>query len=264
MSSKHIAFCINDSYIDILPKLIESFKRFHNEWDYSFHFFVNGDISKLQWLLSDQIIHSTYYMMSDNLASDLKICWYLGKSTYYRLYIPTLIDHSIDMILYLDADIIFNGSIEKLRNQPNDNYYVSWCLESPKSWYINCGVLMINTKKRRDENISDWIINYIVENPDKIMIADQDGINNYLGQEKILYLDLNYNFNLWYSYNYSTDNAKIIHYNGKKKPRNIWCIHQSHHVVYKYISVPRYIQCCNTIIVIIAKIAYFLKYKLFS
>lgn len=75
---------------------------------------------------------------------------------------------------------------------------------------------MINAKKWRENKTSESIVNYIIQNSDKIEIADQDGINNYLGQERILYLDNTYNFNLRYSYNINSKNAKIIHYNGKK------------------------------------------------
>ena len=121
--------------------------------------------------------------------------------TYYRLLIPEIL-YQFEKVIYLDSDIIVLGDINKLFEMELGNkalgavhemnkkaMYVSlmWgikpCRELGiplKSHYFNAGVLLLNLKKWRDENISKRIFDYFQKYEKYVYFHDQDGLNAVL------------------------------------------------------------------------------------
>lgn len=79
---------------------------------------------------------------------------------YYRISIPDLVSINLEMILYLNADIIINGDLTDLWNiNISDNYLaavqnlftdyarsVIFKTDARPSYYFNSGVLLLNLK----------------------------------------------------------------------------------------------------------------------
>ena len=106
-----------------------------------------------------------FYGMGKNFISYKNIVF--SQSTYYRLLLPIIVD--TDRIIYLDGDTLTLKDLTKMYNSDFDNNYVlgvlgiaSWGLDylgiKAKNW-INVGVLLINSKKIRDENKCFDLIN---------------------------------------------------------------------------------------------------------
>lgn len=119
---------------------------------------------------------------------DLKICRHLGIETYYRFY---LIENlGLRKLLYLDGDMVVEGNILEIFDLKFKNN-IFFAVKDPGGSelrkkifnipegnpYFNAGVLFIDCEKWRKERITDKVIKYMLNNPEKLEFADQDGLN---------------------------------------------------------------------------------------
>jgi lipopolysaccharide biosynthesis glycosyltransferase len=136
--------------------------------------------------------------------------FHLKTPAYYRLAIPDLLDAAIDKVLYLDCDLIVQDDISHLWNVDISHHYLA-AVESvgiERGYHLhdtktrlkipvgnrifNSGVMIINLAQWRKDNIHHKIVEFILHNPDKIRLADQDGLNALLS-DKWLSLPLRWN-----------------------------------------------------------------------
>lgn len=140
---------------------------------------------------------------------------YKSRFTYMALIRGALtkIFPNLDTILSLDVDVIINENISELWDLDLTNYYLAAVQESLKynrTNYINAGVMLLNLKKLRQENIDNIIINAL--NTQYFKFDVQDCYSKYCYQ-KTLILPADYNFNEYTDYQLAK-NRKIIHYAG--------------------------------------------------
>ena len=179
--------------------------------------------------------------------------------SYFRLFLPEVLPDNVEQIIYLDGDISGEGDIEELWNIPigehalmavSEMFYEAHYVSSPlalhtfkklnipeKSKYFNAGVLKINIKKWKENNIAKRIIDYLIENKDEVLWHDQDGLNAVLWndwgelpsewnvmtalfrEEDFARIDMSKETAC-----YIMKNPKIIHYtNSKEKPWKETC-----------------------------------------
>ena len=169
---------------------------------------------------------------------------------YNRLLIPWLIKNE-DKILYLDVDLIINDDLYELYNINIENYLIGASLATDvileidnyipnffenfnlnKDEYINSGVLLINSKKFRELNLLDDLLNKTKHN---FPAVDQDILNIVCENQKYI---LNKNYNVTYGINYFINkysniidindfveyyfNPIIFHYTDYHKPWNFY------------------------------------------
>lgn len=167
-----------------------------------------------------------------------------------RLVCDKILPSNVEKILYLDGDTIVIDSLSELYNTDLENCYIGACIEPTVDKqrknglglkdhpYYNSGVLLIDLKKCRKDNIFPNIVEYYINNKDKIFAPDQDAINGYL-KGKIYTLAPKYNFvNSFKFYPYkvldkiagekcfvdlesykdSLNNPVIIHFLGEERP----------------------------------------------
>jgi len=166
------------------------------------------------------------------------------KEIYYRIFAARYLPDDIDRILYLDPDIIVNGSITQLYNLPLDNYYFAAASHigtflqkvnelrldmEPDTPYINSGVMLMNLKRLRAEQRYEDVFEFIETHKHLLILPDQDILSSLYGT-KILALDpFRYNmterlfcqhapFEKELTLNWVRANSVIIHYCGRNKP----------------------------------------------
>lgn len=154
-----------------------------------------------------------------------------SRQAYYRYLIP-FIKPNLDKALYLDCDVAVNSSLLELYQTDLKNAFCAVCKEENNSYleinckntevknYFNSGVMLINCKKWREENIFEKLI----ENTDflfkenRLKFLDQDALN-YTFRENVIFIDLKFNFQ---SNNMKAKKPKtlpaIIHYSSRRKP----------------------------------------------
>lgn len=117
----------------------------------------------------------------ESVKNKMKLRDYYTVSIYFRLFIPTLFPE-YDKAIYLDSDIVVNQDIAKLYNVDIGQnyvgavldeavysskefvYYIREALDITEKQYFNSGVLIMNLKKFRDNDIEndfyDWVNSY--------------------------------------------------------------------------------------------------------
>lgn len=194
----------------------------------------------------------------ENYMSRRKNYNYISIETYFRFFIPELLPQ-YDKVLYLDADLIVMDDLSKLYNfnidkfamgviqdmnmeisvkhenfmtskQLNIREYIINILKKKNLKYFNAGVLLLNLKKFRENNISNKLLEFAEENS-PLEFQDQDILNAVL-EDMVIYLDSKWNLfkDLDFYINYQNDknrikeikkcfkNPGIIHYIGENKP----------------------------------------------
>ena len=153
---------------------------------------------------------------------NLNMQWNISISSYARLFISSMLPDSIDKALYFDCDTIIVNKLDELWNTDMESSYVAGISDTVSSAiksavginkdgnYINAGMLLINLKKWRQNNIQDKFIKFI-ENKNGCVIHHDQGVIN-----GVLYRGLKVlkpNFNLMTVY-YTMEREDIISYYG--------------------------------------------------
>jgi len=163
---------------------------------------------------------------------------------YYRIFAAKYLPENLDRILYLDPDIIVNGSIRELYELEMDNHFFAAASHIGKALravngirlnmeedapYINSGVMLMNLEVLRWEQNYEDVFEFIEKRKKLLMLPDQDIISSLYGS-RILALDpYRYNmterlyrmhspFDRSMTLDWVRDNAVIIHYCGRNKP----------------------------------------------
>lgn len=157
--------------------------------------------------------------------------------TYYRLILPWLLPDE-DRVLYMDPDIIINGSLDTLWKMELDGASLAAARDrlimllgtkarselKKNTVYVNCGVTLMDLKRIREEKSQEEILSFLIARGADFSFLDQD-IINILWEGKIKQIDDAYNLNpnILYLKEYlkipwNTRSWKIIHYMGPDKP----------------------------------------------
>lgn len=187
---------------------------------------------------------------------------YISLAAYYRLFLCELLPKETERVLYVDCDIVVNGSLKDLWNWKfspkaciaaleeqeklkNDRTKI---LQYPiKYSYFNSGVMLINLTEMRQVYSASEAIRYIEEKTNIIKYHDQDVLNFFFHDKKDFF-PLKYNVmdiyllrraQLPQRYTHeiaSLRNPTIIHFSGPIKPWFKECNHPYKELYYYYLS----------------------------
>lgn len=151
---------------------------------------VNAGITTLNWLAMDIVIPKGMELPFDRSSYPLNI--------YMRLFIPYFIPEEIEYVLYLDVDMIVLGDVTTIFENDLQDKVIAAVLDPriitfDNSWggvlnykalglpgttrYFNTGLLLMNTKKWREQNVTKKIIECIDDNKKFANYPDQYGLN---------------------------------------------------------------------------------------
>jgi len=246
LTKMNILLSTDSNYIPIVKALLNSLFDNNRDCAISIHL-LHSKLDEDE--LSDinntiQLYNGKFYSYKLDISSyGDTICkpTRLPMETYYRLFCLDYLPRSVKKVLYLDCDIIINGSIKELYNvdisrlmfaaaddfhevlnYPPD-YWVCQIVDGylPKTHkYVNAGVLLMNIDRLRQVMTTKEIISMIEELGDIIVFHDQDFIN-YLFYKHIYHVDYKlYNYfpvyGDWEELEYMQ--PAIIHFAGFFKP----------------------------------------------
>lgn len=120
-------------------------------------------------------------------------------SAYYRLSLPQILKNE-DKIIYIDVDVIIQQDLKSLYEFDLGNNYLgavkayinpeyAKSIDCDPLFYFNSGVLLMNLKAFRENNLAKEI-NSLINN--KFTYQDQD-ILNLICKNKVLFLPIEYN-----------------------------------------------------------------------
>lgn len=166
------------------------------------------------------------------------------QEIYYRIFAAKYLPETLDRVLYLDPDIIVNGSLKTLYEMPMEDYYFAAASHigefmravnglrldmDEESPYINSGVMLMNLQRLRKEQNYEDVFRFIEKRKNFLLLPDQDIISSLYGS-KIYTLDtFRYNmterlykmhapFERDLDMDWIRKNSVIIHYCGRNKP----------------------------------------------
>ena len=208
---------------------------------------LNSNQLQIQWVKPDHL-----------QLQGLALTRYLTIAAYYRLLLPEVLPATVEKAIYLDCDMIVKGDIEALwQIDIGDNYVlavqddnqltVSMAIGlrnyqalglNPDQKYFNSGLLVVNLKQWREDDLGRKVLAFSQENGDYIQDADQDGLNAVIagrwGQLNPQWNQLPriYTYTCWQdspydesSYTALRDRPYIIHYTNAPKPWQYGCQH---------------------------------------
>ena len=122
----------------------------------------------------------------------------ISKTAYFRLFMTEIVPNDVDNLLYLDCDTMVLNSLDELAcfqlkgacgavAEPTAKLMKKKISLKKDDIYFNSGVLLVNLKKWREENITQKFVDYMEKKNGKISFEDQGVINHVLrGQIDIL------------------------------------------------------------------------------
>ncbi len=250
-STINIAFSCNNQWADKLAVTIVS-TLLHASKNDTYRFFIlDGEITeankkKLAKIKSKINFQIEYIPVNKKLFANAPLGHHFTVETYYRLKLPSLID--VDKLLYMDVDTLVKKDIKELFEIDLENYYAGAVIDEssyykhihklPVKKYFNAGVLLLNLKKIREDNLEEKFFEFINNHSDLISWVDQCVLNAVF-DENVKFLDRKFNFQHHGSlepiknlYNKQKKEVIILHYVAQKKP---WNFEKSIELVFEYL-----------------------------
>ena len=199
----HVCFATNDRYAPHAAALVVSImsNKFSSE-EIIFYFFSDKTSLHVQNAfreMSEQwgfVLH--IIEVSDELFKDFS--QFNGSRTpYFRILIDRMLPQQLNKVLYLDCDMIVVTSLSPLWETDISGKYAAVVAEAvsvshmPTSHpYFNSGMMLLNLKKYRDDNISEKAIQWGKTYPDRVRYADQC-IFNGVFNGNVVYMSCKWN-----------------------------------------------------------------------
>lgn len=198
----------------------------------------------------------TVLNIDPSLFIDFRITHHIQHATYFRLCMADILPSDVDKALYLDSDLVVDGSVsdladiqmgEEYLHGVEHNFKLKYKLHlalfgiPPESDYFNAGVMLINLKRWRQEGLTKKLMAFALEKKDDILWWDQDVLNILLRDGwKKMHPKFNY---IWEIMESESDEKVIkeaqaepviIHYTRSVKPWHSNSYHPHRDLYHKY------------------------------
>lgn len=202
-----IVYICDEDYLFPTIVSIRSLKR-NSRKEFLYHIFiVVRDISELNKNLLLQ--------EADRDQIDIKICYsktdyrsipykhdYISVITFAKFELASILQH-LDRVLYVDSDVLFRKGFEDIVAYNIDNVYVAAVKDMPVyedghlsglglHEYFNAGVMYLNLKKIRNENVEISFFEY-AKKQKHFKYAEQDTLN-VVFKENVLFIHPQFKF----------------------------------------------------------------------
>lgn len=261
----NIVFCTDRNYIQHLGAALVSLLVNNRDQTFTIYIISSGmsakDKRNIDAIIEGYDCTVRHITVSDDLFVTLATEHPMyPKGIYYRLLIASLIDEK--KLLYLDCDMIINGSIRPLYDQEFGDAYVCAIEDpgfdrhrqlrmDPSARYFNSGMMLINLAKWKETHLQERVIEFIENNPDAIWFPDQCGLNSIInGQWKKVPLKYNQQSSIFSEgfdeqfdcfspeeLREARTNPVIIHYTSGSKPWHFRNAHPYKSLYWKYLKM---------------------------
>ncbi|APS31929.1 lipopolysaccharide 1,3-galactosyltransferase [Pectobacterium brasiliense] len=250
----NIAFGTDEKFIYGCAIAIASILLKNPDYCLCFHVFTDklsdGDKARFQEMAEQYNTTINIYIVDCSWLKTLPETKLWSYAIYFRFIIADYFYQILDRVLYLDADIICNGSLQELIKLDISSHIAAAVLDGDSSWwenraqklqqprlsngYFNSGVLLIEINNWHQASVTENSMRFLIDPEMKKVIThpDQDVLNILLAGN---FHQLNNKYNTQFSINYelkysngesaptpiSTETV-FIHYIGPTKPWHKW------------------------------------------
>lgn len=239
MNTIHLALTFDDYYTEHSIVLMTSILSNKSDEEVHFHIVEGGlGVNSKSKLLELKDCKVDFYKVDPKIFEKYKKSDYYPVSMLYTMILPDLIN--VDKLIYLDSDVVVNSSLKELWEIDLEDNYVAAVEDAngkkyskryglkADSKFFNTGLMLINCKKWREENIPQHSVEIAIKNTGTRFGYDQTVLNQ-LFEGKVKFLDLKWNLqycpiNVWATYDDKQEyknaikNPCVIHYVGDYKP----------------------------------------------
>lgn len=241
-------YCFDENYQ--IPAFCSIYSILENV-DEKVNFYLLQDVEVDNLKVPQKILNhknlNQVYKYKINLQTEFPnlIDVHVSEATYYRLFLEDYIKESVELLIYVDCDVIcVSNPIKEIDHFKNilisekktiaafpesglSNYgFKSFGIK--KNNYFNAGIMLINLQKWKESNLKNEFIKIIEKYQNRLNYWDQDVMNIYFNGKYVRFTEsLNYKIEMTSNQNYEhTDkeilrNVKLIHFSGKFKPWSI-------------------------------------------
>lgn len=229
-----VIYASDDSFVKVMG--ISIISLLENNKKHNFRISVlDSEISNQNKRLINKIIDSyenvvLRFVKINNVETELGVRLYLDRgsiSQYYRLFIADIFKGYNGRVLYLDCDTVIVDDIQELMTLDLSNNVIAALKDAFSRHYrknielkdndimFNSGVMLIDLKKWREEDIENRIIVFLKKYKGKVQQGDQ-GVLNAVLSSKTATLSPKFNLvSIFYDLNYE----QILSY---RKPVNFY------------------------------------------
>ncbi|XEO94099.1 glycosyltransferase [Latilactobacillus sakei] len=249
----NVMFAADNNYADQLLIAIKSILA-HIPAETTVHFLIlDNELTPQTKCLVRQITKQSHQVdfikINQQLLKNCPESNHINKTAYYRILAPQiLLRKGINRVLYLDVDILVQTDITPLYESHLGTNIVGAIIDpgqalalprlgvSPEksgNIYFNSGVMLIDTFRWEENQISELTLRFINQHPERIIFHDQDALNAILaGKVQLLHPAWNVQNSLIFrkhqpinaTYKKLFDEAiaqpKIVHFTTHNKPWN--------------------------------------------
>lgn len=262
-TSFHIAFCVDNRYFPAMGATIMSILDHNPNQHFTFHV-LTYEVSeehkaRFKSLEASSNIKTHLHILDLNTFTEfahfLKNSHY-SLSIFVRLLIPTVLEGMADRVLYLDADILCAGSIQKMIDMDISNDIAAVAHDVPSlakrrvaklglqhDEYFNSGMMFMNIPNWLKNDITTTTMAVLSDNTKPLRFYDQDALNIALnGRARYISPRWNYLYSMVAdlainkTHLHATPNAAFVHYGGAIKPWASWSEHEAVKLYVSYLS----------------------------
>lgn len=162
-----------------------------------------SDFSKEMFMkFENKHVSINFFEINENKFKNLKVYSHVPTTALLKFQIPDIFKE-FEKILYIDGDIIVQKDLSELYNTALDNNYTAAVIDMVGEYsknlqdivgvdnYFNSGVMLLNLKQLRMDNIFEKLIDAKINHPYWTSM-DQDPLN-FVFNKKVLLLEPKYN-----------------------------------------------------------------------
>ena len=199
----------DNGYADILTCALASLFEHNREFQKITVYLVNDGISEEKktrlFSIAQFFQREIIFLRKPNISNNLKVkgTWHI--STFYRLYVGSLLPKSVKKVLYLDCDVLIVGGLHDLwETNFDEEQVVAGVLDTTGPYareyvglnrddkYVNAGVLLINLEVWRKYKFEQKCFAYLDERDWEVEFNDQ-GVINFICRNRIVLIPPKYN-----------------------------------------------------------------------
>lgn len=211
-----IVVCTDRNYIMPCGVLLQSICQNSNNSQISFNVVIDESVSDhdkdvLRKIATvTPLVKVNFYSIDGHIFDNFPSLGngiYVTKATYYRIYLTKILPSTMDKVLYLDCDMVVRKDLADLWNKDIDNKAAAVALDGMdgmaplynrlnypmEKGYFNAGMMLINLKYWRENQILEKCLDFITNHYDSIVSHDQD-VLNFVLQDSKENVEITYNF----------------------------------------------------------------------
>lgn len=205
---RHVVYLTDENYA--MPTCVSIISLMHNNVsneEYKVHILINGvsneSLEKMRQLGNEYIDCEIINVCNEEYRTLADTCLskgiHVSETALFKFDVANILS-DIDEVLYLDSDIIINKDLSELFTTDISEYYLAAVDDMGDEFtergestlakrigivdrkYFNSGVMYLNLKKMRQDNLAEKLLRYRMEALNYFM--DQDALNAVMGENR--------------------------------------------------------------------------------